>query len=329
MAQIYYEDDAELAPIQDRSVAFLGYSPIAHAQALNLRDSGVDIRIGVPDDHPGITAALSAGLRVLSPLAAAAESDFFVCAAPEEELADYLSQIDSELVTGDAVLVPHAFAVQTGLVSFPSQVDLGLLAPIADGKKLRRAYAAGHGVAAVIAVAQDQSGEAWELFLSYAKALGALRAGAITTTFQEQYLSSVLAEQAVLGGVTALLKQTWQVLVANGVDPDLAYLTCLEQLPAVQAAWQSAQTVPQSARRTILTRQFGETAMQPVNSVIQNLFDQLTSEQLVTSFQSWGKAQMNLDPLAGTPEQAAAREQVAKLQEILTRVDNQLDEWEF
>ncbi|MDY6055689.1 ketol-acid reductoisomerase [Micrococcus sp.] len=225
-------DDADLSLIQGRTVAVIGYGPQGHAQALSLRDSGVDVRVGLPEDSSDWERAEGEGLRVVDVATAAAEADLVVLLTPEQTQAEmYAQHIAPNLQEGDALFFTHGFSVRFGFIQPPAGVDVALVSPKAPGEVVRREFEAGRGVPALIAVEQDASGEAEDLALSYAKGIGATRAGVIRTTFSEEAESGLFGEQAVLcGGVSQLVRYGFETLVEAGCQPEIAYLEVLHEL---------------------------------------------------------------------------------------------------
>src|SRR5438445_8229822 len=203
MADIFYDDQADLAVIQQRHVAVLGYGSQGHAHALSLRDSGVDVRVGLPEGSKSRAKAEAQGLRVLTPAEAVEEADVIVVLAPDPAQRKlYKEAIEPNLVDGDALVFGHGFNIRFGYIKPPAGVDVVLVAPKAPGHTVRREYVAGRGIPDIIAVEQDASGTAWELAKSYAKAIGGTSAGVIKTTFTEETETDLFGEQAVLcGGV--------------------------------------------------------------------------------------------------------------------------------
>ncbi len=235
MATLYYESDADPSLIQGRKVAILGYGSQGHAHALNLSESGVDVRVGLRQGSSSARKAEEAGLRVTSIPEAAAEADVIMVLLPDtEQKAVYDEHIASNLKEGDALLFAHGFNVRYGQIVAPPGVDVAMVAPKSPGHLVRRTYTEGGGVPSLIAVAQDASGKAHDLALSYAHALGATRAGVLDTTFTEETETDLFGEQAVLcGGVTSLVKAGFDTLVEAGYQPESAYFECLHELKLI------------------------------------------------------------------------------------------------
>ena len=235
MAEMFYDDDTDLGVVQQRNVTVLGYGSQGHAHALSLRDSGVDVRVGLLEGSRSRPRAEAEGLRVLTPYEACEEADLIVVLAPDPaQRALYAEAIEPNLVDGDAVLFSHGFNIRFGYVKPPAGVDVCMVAPKGPGHLVRREFAAGRGVPVLVAVEQDASGSAWELTLSYAKAIGGLRAGGIRTTFTEETETDLFGEQAVLcGGASALVTAGFETLVEAGYQPEVAYFECLHELKLI------------------------------------------------------------------------------------------------
>lgn len=237
MAELFFDDDADLSVVQSRNVAVLGYGSQGCAQALSLRDSGVDVRIGLPDGSAGRGRAQSAGLPVLTPYEACEEADLIVVLVPEAvQRTLYTDAIEPNLVDDDAVLFASGFSVRFGYITPPPGVDVILVAPKAPGELVRQEFEDGRGVPVLTAVEQDATGKAWDLTLSYARAIGGTRAGAIQTTFAEATEAQLFGGQAMLGGCLLTLVQAgYETLVEAGSQPEVALLECLHELTAVVA----------------------------------------------------------------------------------------------
>jgi ketol-acid reductoisomerase len=233
--EIFYDDDADLSIIQARRVAVIGYGSQGHAHALSLRDSGVDVRIGLPEGSKSRAKAEEEGLRVLTPAEASAEADLIMVLAPDtKQRAIYADDIAPNLAVGDALLFGHGFNIRYGLITPPSNVDVAMVAPKGPGHLVRRQFVDGKGVPCLIAVAQDASGNADALALSYAKGIGGSRAGVIKTTFTEETETDLFGEQVVLcGGTTALVQAGFETLTEAGYAPEVAYFECLHELKLI------------------------------------------------------------------------------------------------
>jgi ketol-acid reductoisomerase len=235
MADMFYDDDADLSLIQGRNVAVLGYGSQGHAHALSLRDSGVDVRVGLLEGSRSRPKAEAEGLRVVTPFEACEESDFIVVLAPDPaQRSLYADAIEPNLVEGDALLFGHGFNIRFGYIVAPPGVDVVMVAPKGPGHLVRREFSEGRGVPVLVAVEQDASGSAWPLTLSYAKAIGGTRAGAIKTTFTEETETDLFGEQAVLcGGASALIQAGYETLTEAGYQPEVAYFECLHELKLI------------------------------------------------------------------------------------------------
>ncbi|HOQ53695.1 MAG TPA: ketol-acid reductoisomerase [Micropruina sp.] len=235
MAEMFYDDDADLSIIQNRVVAVIGYGSQGHAHALSLRDSGVDVRVGLRPGSKSAAKAEAEGLRVLSVADAAAEADVVMILAPDQfQRTIYAEDIAPNLQEGDALFFAHGFNIRFGYITAPAGVDVCMVAPKGPGHLVRREYSEGRGVPVIVAVEVDASGQAWPLALSYAKAIGGLRAGGIKTTFTEETETDLFGEQAVLcGGVSKLVQTGFEVLTEAGYQPEVAYFECLHELKLI------------------------------------------------------------------------------------------------
>ncbi len=232
---MYYDADADLSVIQGRNVAVLGYGSQGHAHALSLRDSGVDVRVGLPESSGSRARADAEGLRVLSPYEACEEADCVMVLVPDPaQRALYSEAIEPNLVDGDALFFAHGFNIRFALVKPPPGVDVCMVAPKGPGHLVRRQFADGRGVPVLVAVEQDATGSAWPLALSYADAIGGTRAGVLETTFEEETETDLFGEQAVLcGGVSALIEAGFDTLVEAGYQPEIAYFECAHEMKLI------------------------------------------------------------------------------------------------
>jgi ketol-acid reductoisomerase len=235
MANMYYDESADLTLIQKKKVAVIGYGSQGHAHALNLRDNGVEVRVGLHETSHSRGKAAAAGLTVVSPVEAAAWADVVVLLVPDTVLpALYASAIRPGLTGGKTLLLAHGFNVHFGAVKPPADVDVVMVAPKSPGHRVREIFVEGGGTPALLAIHQDATGSAKQVALSYAKALGATRAGVIETTFAEETETDLFGEQAVLcGGVSALVKAGFETLVEAGYQPEIAYFECLHELKLI------------------------------------------------------------------------------------------------
>jgi ketol-acid reductoisomerase len=235
VAELFYDGDADLSIIQNRVVAVMGYGSQGHAHSLSLRDSGVDVRVGLAPNSKSRAKAEEEGLRVVDPATAAAEADLIMMTVPDPvQKKLYAEAIAPNLQEGDALFFAHGFNIRFGYVNPPATVDVCMVAPKGPGHLVRREYVAGRGVPAIVAVEQDFTGQAWPLALSYAKAIGSLRAGGIKTTFTEETETDLFGEQAVLcGGASQLVMYGFETLVEAGYQPEVAYFECLHELKLI------------------------------------------------------------------------------------------------
>ena len=235
MATQYHDEDADLSIIQGKKVAVIGYGSQGHAHSLNLRDSGVDVRIGLADGSKSRAKAEADGLRVLSVAEAVKEADVVMLLAPDHlQRHIYTDSILPNLKPGSALFFGHGFNIRFGYIKPEANIDIAMVAPKGPGHLVRREYAAGRGVPVLVAVEQDATGNAWPLTLSYAKAIGGLRAGGILTTFKEECETDLFGEQSVLcGGASQLVMYGFETLVEAGYQPEVAYFECLHELKLI------------------------------------------------------------------------------------------------
>ncbi|MBT9329618.1 ketol-acid reductoisomerase [Paracidobacterium acidisoli] len=235
MAKTYHDQDADLALIQRKKVAIIGYGSQGHAHALNLKDSGVQVRIGLPSTSKSIEKAKKAGLEVTSIADAASWADVIMILTPDETQAKvYADEIEPHLTPGKALAFAHGFNIRYGTIKPPAGVDVFLAAPKAPGHRVREVFTEGGGTPGLVAVHQDASGNALALGLSYSKGIGCTRAGVIETTFTEETETDLFGEQAVLcGGTAALVKAGFETLVEAGYQPEIAYFECLHELKLI------------------------------------------------------------------------------------------------
>jgi len=235
MPKTYYDQNADLSLIQGKKVAILGYGSQGHAHALNLKDSGVDVRIGLPANSRSIKKAQAAGLQTLSLDEAAKWADVIMILAPDtSQPALYRDHIAPHLTKGKTVMFAHGFNIRYETIVPSADIDVSMVAPKAPGHRVREVFTEGGGTPALVAVHQDASGKAHDLALSYAKGIGCTRAGVLETTFKEETETDLFGEQAVLcGGTSALVKAAFETLVAAGYQPELAYFECLHELKLI------------------------------------------------------------------------------------------------
>ncbi|YAL84207.1 ketol-acid reductoisomerase [Dermacoccaceae bacterium W4C1] len=235
MAEMFYDDDADLTVIQSKKVAVIGYGSQGHAHALNLRDSGVDVRIGLAEGSKSRAKAEDEGLRVLTVAEATAEADVVVILTPDQvQRTVYANDIKPNLKDGAALVFGHGFNIRYDYIKPEASSDVLMVAPKGPGHLVRREYVDGRGVPVIVAVEQDPSGTAWDLAKSYAKAIGGLRAGGIKTTFTEETETDLFGEQAVLcGGASQLVQYGFETLTEAGYQPEVAYFECLHELKLI------------------------------------------------------------------------------------------------
>ena len=232
---IYYDDDADLGLIEGKKVAVLGYGSQGHAHALNLRSSGVDVRVGLREGSSSWGKAEAAGLKVATIEAACGEADVMMVLLPDTEQARvYRESIAPHLRDGDSLAFAHGFNIHFGQIRPPKGVDVWMIAPKGPGHLVRRTFEEGGGVPALVAVGQDATGKAKEVALAHAKAIGATRAGVLDTTFKEETETDLFGEQVILcGGLTALIQGAYETLVEAGYQPESAYFECLHEVKLI------------------------------------------------------------------------------------------------
>lgn len=231
----YYNDDADLKYLSDKTVAIIGYGSQGHAHALNLKESGVNVVVGLREGSSSRDAAQKSGLKVLSTAEAAKAGDIVMILIPDQYQADvYKKEIKPNLEEGNVLAFAHGFNIHFGQIQPEENVDVFMVAPKSPGHLVRRVYKKGSGVPCLIAIEQDYTGTAKETALAYTKALGGTRAGVLETTFEEETETDLFGEQAVLcGGASELVKQGFEVLVEAGYQPEIAYFECLHELKLI------------------------------------------------------------------------------------------------
>jgi ketol-acid reductoisomerase len=235
MAKMYYEKDGNLELLKQRKVAVLGYGSQGHAHALNMKESGADVVIGLYEGSRSWEKAQNDGFKVLMAAEAVAESDLIVILAPDEKQKSiYESDVKPNIKTGDALVFAHGFNIHFDQIVPDKNIDVFMVAPKGPGHLVRRVFEEGKGVPALFAVHQDYSGKARDLALAYAKGIGATRAGVIETTFKEETETDLFGEQCVIcGGVTELIKAGFDTLTAAGYQKEIAYFECLHEMKLI------------------------------------------------------------------------------------------------
>jgi ketol-acid reductoisomerase len=235
MSKMYHENSADAALIRGKKVAIVGYGSQGHAHALNLKDSGVDVRVGLPANSESRAKAKASGLTVGTVAEVAAWGDVIMILVPDTVQPEvYKKEVAPHLSAGKTLMFAHGFNIRFGTIKPPANVDVSMIAPKAPGHRVREVFVEGGGTPTLLAIHQDASGNAKQLALSYAKAIGATRAGVIETTFSEETETDLFGEQTVLcGGVSALVKAGFETLVEAGYQPEIAYFECLHELKLI------------------------------------------------------------------------------------------------
>src|SRR6202167_2765251 len=235
MANLYYDNSADLSLIQSKNVGIIGYGSQGHAHALNLRDSGVQVRVGLQPGSGSLAKAQKEGWTVGAPAEVASGTDVIMILTPDTKQPKiYRESIEPNLTAGKTLMFAHGFNIRYGTIKPPSNVDVSMIAPKAPGHRVREVFTEGGGTPALIAIEQDASGNARVLALSYAKGLGCTRAGVLETTFTEETETDLFGEQAVLcGGVSELIKAGFDTLVEAGYQPEVAYFECMHEMKLI------------------------------------------------------------------------------------------------
>jgi ketol-acid reductoisomerase len=235
MVTIYHEQDTDASALTNDMIAILGFGSQGHAHAQNLKDSGFDVRVGLRPDSKSRAVAEAAGLRVLDVAAAVTEADVIMCLLPDTSHGKvYEEEIAPNLEDGDMLMFAHGFSIHFGTVTPPEGVDVTMIAPKGPGHLVRRTYEQGNGTPALVAVQQDATGKALQRALAYGAGIGAARAGIIQTTFKEETETDLFGEQTVLcGGLSNLIKNGFDTLVAAGYQPEIAYFECLHEVKLI------------------------------------------------------------------------------------------------
>ncbi|HEX7361916.1 MAG TPA: ketol-acid reductoisomerase [Bryobacteraceae bacterium] len=235
MPKRFYEQDGSLAPLQGKTVAIIGYGSQGHAHALNLRDSGINVVVGLHAASKSAEKAKAAGLRVLSVADASKAGDVVMMLVPDHLQADiYTKDIAPHMSKGKTLMFAHGFSIHFKAIQPPADIDVSMVAPKAPGHRVRELFTEGVGVPALVAVAQDASGHALELALAYASALGCLKAGVLETSFREETETDLFGEQSVLcGGISELIRAGFETLTEAGYAPEMAYFECLHEVKLI------------------------------------------------------------------------------------------------
>ncbi len=311
MTEIFYDKDADLSIIQGKKVAVVGYGSQGHAHALNLRDSGVEVRVGLKPDSKSVPKATEAGFTVGTVAEVSKWADVVVILAPDQhQRGIYAADIKDNLEPGNALLFSHGFNIRFGYITAPEGVDVIMVAPKGPGHTVRREYEAGRGVPVIVAVEQDATGTAWATAWSYAKAIGGLRAGGIKTTFTEETETDLFGEQAVLcGGTSQLVQYGFETLVEAGYQPQIAYFEVLHELKLiVDLMWEGG--IAKQRWSVSDTAEYGDYVSGP------RVIDPSVKEhmkEVLADIQSGAFAKRFIaDQDAGAPEFLALREKAAK-----------------
>lgn len=235
MAQIHFDKDAPLEPLQNLTIGLIGYGNQGRAHALNLRDSGLTVWVGTRAGSPAGQLARADGFETHTIEEVAGNCEVLAIMLPDEAIPQvYVNSIEPYLEAHDTFVFAHGFAVRHKIIRLPDDADIVLVAPTGPGRQVRSLYEQGKGLPALIAVEQDFSGQAWSRCLAYARGIGCTRAGAIETTFEEETVTDLFCEQAVLcGGIPELIKTSFNVLVEKGYQPELAYISCLKEVKLI------------------------------------------------------------------------------------------------
>ena len=235
MAQLYYDNDADLSRLDNRTIAVLGFGSQGHAHALNLKDNGADVIVGLRLDSSSWADAEDKGLKVMPSDEACRAADMIMVLVPDtEQAAVYEADIAPNLSPGNTLMFAHGFNIRYGQIHPPDDIDVSMVAPKAPGHRVREVFTEGAGTPGLVAVEQDATGHAHADALAYAKGIGCTRAGVIETTFTEETETDLFGEQAVLcGGVSALVKSGFETLVEAGYQPEIAYFECLHELKLI------------------------------------------------------------------------------------------------
>jgi len=313
MTELFYDKDADLALIQGKKVAIVGYGSQGHAHAQNLRDSGVEVVIALKDGSKSTPKAQEDGFQVKSVSEAAEWADLIMILAPDQhQRGIFADSIKEHLTAGKTLAFAHGFNIRFGYIAVPEGVDVILIAPKAPGHTVRREFVAGRGIPDIIAVEQDASGQAWDVALSYAKAIGGTRAGVIKTTFTEETETDLFGEQAVLcGGTSQLVQYGFETLVEAGYQPQIAYFEVLHELKLiVDLMWEGG--IAKQRWSVSDTAEYGDYVSGP-RVITPDVKDNMKA--VLADIQSGAFAERFIaDQDAGAPEFLALREKGAQHQ---------------
>ena len=313
MAEIFYDDNADLSIIQGKKVAVVGFGSQGHAHALNLRDSGVEVRVGLREGSKSAAKAEEEGLAVGTVAEVAEWADLIMILTPDQDQRKvYSESIQPHLGEGKALAFAHGFNIRFGYIEAPAGVDVLLIAPKAPGHTVRREFVAGRGIPDIVAVEQDASGSAWDLALSYAKGIGGTRAGVIKTTFTEETETDLFGEQAVLcGGMSHLVQAGFETLTEAGYQPEIAYFEVLHELKLIVDLMHEGGIAKQ--RWSISdTAEYGDYVSGPR---VVNADTKKAMKEVLADIQSGAFAKRFIDDQdAGAPEFKELRETEAKHQ---------------
>ncbi|WP_255196060.1 ketol-acid reductoisomerase [Halorarius litoreus] len=293
---VYYDDDADVSVIQEQTVAVLGYGSQGHAHALNLHESGVEVIVGLREDSSSRSAAEAEGLRVETPKQAASEADLVSVLVPDTVQPAVYAEIEPELDPGDTLQFAHGFNIHYGQIEPNEDVNVTMVAPKSPGHLVRRNYENDEGTPGLLAVYQDASGDAHDIGLSYAKAIGCARAGVVETTFREETETDLFGEQVVLcGGVTSLVKQGYETLVDAGYSREMAYFECLNELKLIvdlmyegglSEMWDSVSDTAEYGGLTRGDRVVDEHARENMEQILEEVQDGTFARQWITENQA-------------------------------------------
>ena len=235
MAKMYYENDADMSAIQDKTIGVIGYGSQGHAHSLNLKDTGLNVMVGLYEGSKSWDKAEEEGLKVGLVADVARDSDIIMMLLPDTSMAQvYRESVQPHLLPGDTLMFAHGFNIHYKTIVPPDSVDVSMVAPKAPGHRMREVFTRGSGVPGLLAIHQDVSGNARETGLAYARGVGCTRAGVLDTTFKEETETDLFGEQSVLcGGVTALIKAAYETLVEAGYQPESAYFECMHELKLI------------------------------------------------------------------------------------------------